>query len=78
MTIMTAADEPGLCVFCRRKAQEHAWRPFCSERCKLLDLAQWADGAYRVPAAPAADSENPEDDHEQSNPSPHDRSDRQD
>ena len=25
-----------------------AWRPFCSERCKLQDLARWADGAYRV------------------------------
>ena len=29
-----------------------AWRPFCSERCKLQDLARWADGAYRVPAEP--------------------------
>jgi hypothetical protein len=27
-----------------------AWRPFCSERCKLLDLSRWLDGAYRVPA----------------------------
>ena len=24
------------------------WRPFCSERCKLQDLARWADGTYRV------------------------------
>lgn len=23
-------------------------RPFCSERCKLLDLGQWADESYRV------------------------------
>ena len=27
----------------------NAFRPFCSERCKLLDLARWADGTYRVP-----------------------------
>lgn len=25
-------------------------RPFCSERCKLIDLGQWADESYRVPS----------------------------
>lgn len=25
------------------------WRPFCSERCKLIDLGQWADESYRIP-----------------------------
>ena len=25
------------------------WRPFCSERCKLIDLGQWATEKYRVP-----------------------------
>ena len=34
------------------------WRPFCSERCKLQDLARWADGTYRV----AADPVNPASD----------------
>ena len=38
-----------LCVFCRRHPVEAAWRPFCSERCKLQDLARWARGEYRVP-----------------------------
>jgi endogenous inhibitor of DNA gyrase (YacG/DUF329 family) len=28
------------------------FRPFCSERCKLVDLGNWLDGAYAVPAAP--------------------------
>jgi endogenous inhibitor of DNA gyrase (YacG/DUF329 family) len=28
----------------------NAYRPFCSERCKLIDLGQWASGNYRVPA----------------------------
>ena len=23
-------------------------RPFCSERCRLLDLGQWVDESYRV------------------------------
>ena len=25
------------------------YRPFCSERCKLIDLGAWADESYRVP-----------------------------
>ena len=25
------------------------WRPFCCERCKLIDLGAWATGKYRVP-----------------------------
>jgi endogenous inhibitor of DNA gyrase (YacG/DUF329 family) len=45
-----------LCVFCRRHPAEETWRPFCSERCKLLDLARWADGAYRVPGEEAEDA----------------------
>jgi endogenous inhibitor of DNA gyrase (YacG/DUF329 family) len=27
---------------------DEKWRPFCSERCKLQDLARWLDGDYRV------------------------------
>jgi len=26
-----------------------AFRPFCSERCKLIDLGAWAAERYRVP-----------------------------
>ena len=47
------------CVYCRRHPVDPAWRPFCSERCKLQDLARWADGSYRVPAEPVPD---PDDD----------------
>lgn len=28
---------------------ESAWRPFCSERCKMIDLGEWANEKYRVP-----------------------------
>ena len=24
--------------------------PFCSERCKLIDLGRWIDGSYSIPA----------------------------
>ena len=29
--------------------QENEFRPFCSERCKLIDFGAWADEEYRVP-----------------------------
>lgn len=25
------------------------FRPFCSSRCKTIDLGKWASGTYRVP-----------------------------
>ena len=28
---------------------ESKWRPFCSERCKLIDLGLWGSERYRVP-----------------------------
>ena len=31
---------------------ESKWRPFCSERCKLIDLGDWAAEAYRIEADP--------------------------
>ena len=30
-------------------SSESRYRPFCSERCKLIDLGQWADESYRIP-----------------------------
>jgi endogenous inhibitor of DNA gyrase (YacG/DUF329 family) len=55
-------SQPPLCVFCRRHAVEDAWRPFCSERCKLQDLAHWADGTYRIAAEPVEDAAAADDD----------------
>jgi endogenous inhibitor of DNA gyrase (YacG/DUF329 family) len=49
---MSPAQDTALCVFCRKRPVEPRWRPFCSERCKLQDLARWADGTYRVPGEP--------------------------
>jgi uncharacterized protein len=36
------------CACCRRHPASPEWRPFCSERCRLLDLARWVDGEYRI------------------------------
>lgn len=27
---------------------ENPWRPFCSERCKQIDLGCWANDSYRI------------------------------
>ena len=51
-----------VCVYCRLHTVHPDWQPFCSERCRLLDLSQWLDGAYRVPAPDTEDDEvSPED-----------------
>jgi len=31
---------------------ESKWKPFCSERCKLIDLGEWASESYRVEVEP--------------------------
>jgi endogenous inhibitor of DNA gyrase (YacG/DUF329 family) len=51
----------------------NSYRPFCSERCKLIDLGAWADGSYAIPVEPVnpddyesqvnRDSDEPEGDH---------------
>jgi uncharacterized protein len=34
--------------------------PFCSERCKLIDLGRWLDGKYQIPVEEEdADAESP-------------------
>ena len=33
------------------------FRPFCSERCKMIDLGAWATERYRVPVAPSDDTD---------------------
>jgi len=51
---------PLLCVLCRRHAVDAAWRPFCSRRCQLQDLARWASGAYSVPGEAVPEPDEPE------------------
>lgn len=35
-------------------AEENTFSPFCSQRCKDRDLAQWLNDGYSVPGPPAA------------------------
>lgn len=49
------------CPICKKKAEweKNPHRPFCSERCKLIDLGHWAEGSYRMPESEDEDG-NPE------------------
>ncbi len=38
---------------------ENPFRPFCSERCRLIDLGAWADGTYRVPTQDGGSIQDP-------------------
>jgi endogenous inhibitor of DNA gyrase (YacG/DUF329 family) len=35
----------------------NANRPFCSDRCKLIDLGAWASEEHKIPVAPDAEDE---------------------
>lgn len=39
------------CPVCRKMTtwEENPYKPFCSERCRLIDLGRWASEEYRVP-----------------------------
>lgn len=34
---------------------ENPFRPFCSPRCKLIDLGKWASGDYRLASTEEAE-----------------------
>lgn len=49
------------CPQCRTQvewSESNAFRPFCSERCKLIDLGAWADESHRIAGEPALDEAN--------------------
>lgn len=37
-------------------------RPFCSERCRLVDLEGWASGRFRIPGDPVVRDDDAGDD----------------
>ena len=57
-----SADTPRIyrCPQCRKPVQwrpDNPWRPFCSERCKLIDLGDWAAERHAI----AGDDDAPVD-----------------
>jgi endogenous inhibitor of DNA gyrase (YacG/DUF329 family) len=52
------------CPICKRPADlspKNRFRPFCSERCQLIDLGKWVAGDYEDPGSTPADNEHPDD-----------------
>lgn len=46
------------CPTCHRDVpwrEDSVWRPFCSERCKMVDLGAWASDRYVIPGPPKKD-----------------------
>lgn len=39
-------------------APSNPWRPFCSERCRQIDLGAWASESFRMPAAPPLEDQD--------------------
>ena len=57
---MTGRTVTVACPTCRQPSRygpDNPWRPFCSERCRGIDLGAWASEAYRVPAQSPPDGE---------------------
>ncbi|MFO0632316.1 MAG: DNA gyrase inhibitor YacG [Nannocystaceae bacterium] len=55
------------CPTCGREDEvprDFRWRPFCSRRCKIIDLGNWLDEVYRIPGPPPQDGDEASRDHD--------------
>lgn len=54
------------CPTCRKEAswENNPHRPFCSDRCRLIDLGAWVDERYRIPGDEPEFNCDDEDDEE--------------
>ena len=52
------ADQPAPqakpCPICGRPSQPD-FRPFCSKRCRTVDLNRWLSGSYAIPGEPVSE-----------------------
>lgn len=53
-----------MCVRCRKEPQAPGLRPFCSDRCRLLDLGAWLTESYRVEGDSVSDDAQPPENRE--------------
>ena len=51
------------CPTCKRELEwsESEYRPFCSERCKLIDLGAWLAEKHAIPGDTVPDEPGPDD-----------------
>jgi endogenous inhibitor of DNA gyrase (YacG/DUF329 family) len=60
---MTIQKKHISCPLCGKKntwTPDNPSKPFCSERCKLIDLGEWADGKRALPGEPVNPSSDDE------------------
>lgn len=53
---MTLDKKKITCPYCKKSdtwTTDNPFRPFCSERCKLIDLGAWASEEHHIPGEPA-------------------------
>jgi endogenous inhibitor of DNA gyrase (YacG/DUF329 family) len=57
------------CPVCKKPTtwEENPWRPFCSEKCKLIDLGKWVSEEYRIEGEKASSKEQSAKSNEQRN-----------
>ena len=51
------------CPHCGKEVEwtkDNRYRPFCCERCRLIDLGEWAAERYRVPGEPTPPPDKPD------------------
>jgi len=56
------------CPICRKKVtRDNPEFPFCSERCRVIDLGNWASGKYVIstPLSPGDRPKNPDADQDE-------------
>jgi endogenous inhibitor of DNA gyrase (YacG/DUF329 family) len=55
------------CPTCHRETEwtNNPYRPFCSDRCKLIDLGAWTTERYRIPGEETEASNEEQDDEDE-------------
>ena len=52
---MSAKKPEVKCPTCGKQqpwSVDNPWRPFCSERCRLIDFGAWANEEHSIPVEP--------------------------
>lgn len=50
------------CPTCQKEiewSEQYPYRPFCCQRCKLIDLGAWASGEHAIAGEPATPLDEP-------------------
>ncbi len=59
------SDIKVLCPTCKQHIEwrsDNPFRPFCCERCKLIDLGEWASESHKIPGEPASFEDHADND----------------